>query len=229
MEGTSSSLPLTINNLLLTFKEFFIVWINQILYYNKIYNQLTFDKFKSFELIIYKNRNPLIQQYLNDLIINIINNLIVSQSNGLNEINCIIYNTNTNQIKSKYLIKFHNFIINLQQTINNLDDIANDQSSKLNIEGIDWQEIYTQFNSILFHHIQQLKQLNIDDNRDDTNFFKILVDLDEQINPTTSNWVRLQQQQTVESYDQPIEKKDYIPIGNVDLQIINFDLYNEIF
>lgn len=75
----SHSLPLTVENFLLTFKEYFTVWLNQILYYNHVYEQLTFDQFKSFDLIIYKNRNPQLQGYIEQLIVNVINQLIINQ------------------------------------------------------------------------------------------------------------------------------------------------------
>ena len=76
----SHSLPLTVENFLLTFKEYFTVWLNQILYYNHVYEQLTFDQFKSFDLIIYKNRNPQLQGYIEQLIVNVINQLIINQN-----------------------------------------------------------------------------------------------------------------------------------------------------
>mgnify|MGYP001026451391 CR=1 FL=1 len=96
----SHSLPLTVENFLLTFKEYFTVWLNQILYYNHVYEQLTFDQFKSFDLIIYKNRNPQLQGYIEQLIVNVINQLIINQKQSQS-------NYNTIQIILQYLILIH--------------------------------------------------------------------------------------------------------------------------
>lgn len=219
----SSSPPLTINNLLLTFKEFFVVWINQILYYNKVYDVASFDQFKSFELLVYKNRNPDLQKYVDDIIVNIINNFIINQ-NGIKEIKCVIYNEQTNELFRKFVLTFHNFIIDLKTTIGTLNnDINDDVSAKISIDGIDWSEIYCQFNSILFHHIQELKRIHVEE--ENHNSFKILVDLDELINnATTSNWVRLQPSHIASS---DLQSEKYIAVGNVDFEVLCFDLHNQ--
>lgn len=237
------TLPLTVRNFLLTFKEFLIVWLNQILYYNNIYDHLIFDKFTSFDLVIYKNRHPNLDQYIDQLFINIINELIIHRTkskhsnnddddsfNGLYNINCLIYNVDTNIIIDKYTINFHQFIINLQETIFDLSLNSIDNSSKLNIDNLNWNEINTQYNTILFHHIQNLKKFQKkSQNLNSNNFFlKITVDVDKLLyinnnNPHGSNWIRLNNGDG----DDSLTNITFTPIGQVDLDILNFNCYNE--
>lgn len=249
----SNNLPLTVENFLLTFKECFTVWLNQILYYNHVYEQLTFDQFKSFDLIIYKNRNPQLQGYIEQLIINVINQLIINQNqslpkqkrkkpqesfNGLYGINCLIYHTTDNTVVKQYTINFHQFIINLNDTINELklNDKNEDKSAVINIDSLNWDEIYTQYSTILFHHIQQLKvhEQNLikwrqQDRGVDDLFFKITVDVDQLLYINNyGNWVRLKRHDSNNSGENETQSV-FESIGDVNLEILNFNCYNIVF
>lgn len=224
------TLPLTTKNFLLTFKEFLIVWLNQILFYNNVYDPLIYDKFTAFDLIIYKNRHPNLDQYIDQLFLNIINELIINRKksknsddfNGLYNINCLIYNVETNTIISKYTLNFHKFIINLQDTIFDLSINSIDNSSKLKIDGLTWNEINTQFNTVLFHQIQLLKKIQPHRTNPDKYFFKITVDVDKllYINNYGSSWVRL-------NNGGDTFKATFTSIGQVDLDILNFNCFTE--
>ncbi|KAL6451277.1 hypothetical protein SBY92_002616 [Candida maltosa Xu316] len=225
---------LTVEKFLLIFKEFLVVWLNQILYYSKIYPTPTFDQFKAFNLVILINRHPDLSQFINQLFINIINQLIIHKqqsktntlSNGLLNINCLIYNVKTNTIIKKFTINFYQFITSLNQTIHSIDDLTSisDNSSKLNIDGLNWNEINTQYNALLFNHIQDLKQSPPTPKDTDELFFRITVDVDKSlyINSDNNNWVRLSG-----SDDKTTSKSHMKPIGQVDLEILNFNCFNE--
>ncbi|RLV89199.1 hypothetical protein JA1_005272 [Spathaspora sp. JA1] len=210
---------LTINNFLLTFQEFLITWFNQILYYNKIYEDLIYDEIKTFDLIVYKNRNPDLIKYLEQFTLDLINNLIINknQENGLVKITCVIYEEQdpTKYIRS-YNLKFHEFLVNLNDTIISLQQQENDTSAVINIPEINWLEINHRYKTILFLHIQELRKLKVDNNNE--LFFKILVDLDKSIYPN-SQWVRLEPNSNSNTRQ--------IPVGNLELNILNFDLHNE--
>ncbi|KAI5952885.1 hypothetical protein KGF54_003752 [Candida jiufengensis] len=233
------NLPLTINNFLIVFKEFLTVWLNQILYYNKIYDPLIFDEYKAFELIIKKNRHPQLDQYVDKLLLNIINNLIIGkkQTNGLNKISCLIYNTKSDKVIKSYSIKFYQFVINLEKTINELKESTDseDTSAIIDIPDITWIEIYTQFQTVLFKLIQELKkETSLEDIQyevgmsmnstmpDNDLFFKVIVDLDESIYASAEHWIRLNQSEntTIETVK---------PLAQLDLDIMNFDIVNEYF
>ncbi|EEQ47446.1 hypothetical protein CAWG_06023 [Candida albicans WO-1] len=253
----SHSLPLTVENFLLTFKEYFTVWLNQILYYNHVYEQLTFDQFKSFDLIIYKNRNPQLQGYIEQLIVNVINQLIINQKqsqskqrqkqkkqqetfNGLYGINCLVYHSTNNTVVRQYTINFYEFIINLNETINELKlhDKDEDNSAIINIESLNWDEIYTQYSTILFHHIQQLKiheKSLIEERQQDLEvddlFFKITVDVDQSLYINNyGNWVRLKRDGNRDNDSRDNETQCiFEPIGDVNLELLNFNCYNKVF
>lgn len=212
--------PLTVNNLLLVFKELLSVWINQILYYNKVYDPLIFDEYKAFDVIVWKNRHPHLEKYIDDLFLNVINNLIINkkQSNGLDKITCLIYNTKNDTVVRSYSIKFHQFILSLNETIAELKVTENyDTSSILNLPGVSWIEIYTQLQTILFQLIQQLRKTPISDTQGEDLFYKITVSLHEEIY-AGSNWVRLRETKQRD----PIENVQVI--SEADLGILSFTL-----
>lgn len=239
-------MKLTSKSLLLTFREFLIVWLNQILYYNDIYDRQIYDKFKSFNLIVYKNRHPKLDDYIISLFNNFIRNVFLHRTSrslesksatisGASQIVCVIYNTKTSKVLRKYVINFNELIINLGDTVG-IDDFLdddinqdeNDKSAYINLDGIDWKEIYTQFNTLLFHHIQELNKLEatryipLEDNE---TFFKIIVDLEESINIVNASWVRIRASILSQKSTSTINK--FVPVGDVNLQLINFDVHNE--
>lgn len=200
------------------FKELLSVWINQILYYNKVYDPLIFDEYKAFDVIVWKSRHPHLEKYIDDLFLNVINNLIINkkQSNGLDKITCLIYNTKNDTVVRSYSIKFHQFILSLNETIAELkvtDDY--DTSSILNLQGVSWIEIYTQFQTILFQLIQQLRKTPISDTQGEDLFYKITVSLHEEIY-AGSNWVRLNETKQRD----PVENVQVI--SEADLGILSF-------
>jgi len=215
-------LPLTVNNLLLVFKEFLSVWINQILYYNRVYDPLIFDEYKAFDVIVWMNRHPHLEKYIDDLFLNIINNLIINkkQTNGLDKITCVIYNTKNETVVRSYTIRFQQFILSLSETIAELKPVNDhDTSSLLNLPGISWIEIYTQFQTVLFQHIQQLRKTSISETQADDLFYSITVGLHEEIY-AGANWVRLNE-------TKQDNRIDHVQVINeVDLGILGFTLEN---
>ena len=220
LASETPDIPLTVNNLLLVFKEFLSVWINQILYYNKVYDPLVFDEYKAFDVIVWKNRHPHLEKYIDDLFLNVINNLIINkkQSNGLDKISCLIYNTKNDTVIRCYSLKFHQFILSLDETIAELKLVDDhDTSSILNVPGISWIEIYTQFQTMMFQHIQQLRKTPVSESQGADLFYKITVSLHEDIY-AGSNWVRLNE--TKES--KPVEHTTVL--SEVDLGVLGFTL-----
>lgn len=226
------ALPLTSANLLKSVKEFLSIWINQVLYYNRVYKSDIFDKFKSFNLVIYKNRNPQLEIYINDLLDNFFEIALVHRRNGstaghLNNLVIVIYNTKTNKILRKYVIKFSDLLSNLADTIPNNTMVPEDNSAAINIPHFTWNEIFTQINEALFKQINELKR-NIGSGVNDENndlFFKVFVDMQSTINLTSGNWVRVETH--APSRDNGSQKCKFVPISEVNLNLFNMDIYNE--
>lgn len=244
--------PLTVNNFFLVFREFVTAWLNEILYYNRVYDPLIFDDYKAFEILIHKNRHPHLSEYIDDFVLNVINNLIISkkQLNGLQSISCSIYDTESESVVKVYTIKFTQFIVNLDKTITELkEDLINDTSASLNVPDLTWREIHTQFQTVLFKHSQQLKKdaetvfvssssssssssnLNSGDTTRSTGnnfFFKITVDLDALVYPKSCDWVRLEK--NLKSKEEVFETTAKLKTcGELDLSVLSFDLVNTYF
>lgn len=231
-------LPLSVENVLLTLKEFLTVWINQIIYYNNIYVQESFSKFKSFDLVVYKSRNPIFNQYVDELINNFFQLLLKKKDMGkVHQISLIIYDTNSMKSSQKYSFKLQDFI-EVEDIMPNLDFLHKESSRETLIEmpNITWQEIYNQFKTVTYEHINCLKERSKVIDANNELFYKIIIELDDSINlnneDTGANWVRIN-----ETSDNPSKQLSRITdrenkikfksIGEVDLSVMSFDLYNE--
>lgn len=236
-------LPLTLPYVILTLKEFIIVWLNQVLYYNEIYPLEIYDKLKSFDTIVYQSRNPALNKYVEDLVNEFLQILVNGDGhdNGgkVNQILILLYDVKSNKTKKKYVVKF-NEMINLGASINDLNFLyllhEKDSESLLepviDIPNFTWDEIYSQLKSILFSQIEELKVQKNGSENDDL-FFKVIVDLEDSINLNVSinaetnsqhsNWVKT----SVTSEDSKQRKTKVVPIGEVSVGFICIDMYNE--
>lgn len=131
-------------------------------------------------------------------------------------------------------------MINLGASINDLNFLylvhEKDSESLLEpvieIPSFTWDEIYSQFKSILFSQIEELKVQKNGSENDDL-FFKVIVDLEDSINLNVSinaetnsqhsNWVKT----SVTSEDSKQRKTKVVPIGEVSVGFICIDMYNE--
>ncbi|KAI3406092.2 hypothetical protein KGF56_000933 [Candida oxycetoniae] len=236
--------PLTVNNFLLVFREFFTAWLNSVLYYNKVYDQLTFDEVKAFDILLYKSRNPHLDKYINDLVLNIINNMIINKSrpNSLQSVSCLVYDTRTDMVMKSYSLVFSQFVTNLSEAIHELrEDLEGDTSALLDLPHAPWQEIYAQFQTSLFKHIQELRQETTTSDQTATSssssssssntatendlFFKITVQLDSRIYPTNEGWVRLNEGNTLEESD--ARAFTLKPVCQLDLDLLCFEVVNK--
>lgn len=237
------SLPLTLPYVILTLKEFIIVWINQVLYYNEIYPPEIYDKLKSFDTIVYQSRNPALNKYIEDLVNEFL--LILVNGDGhtnggkVNQMLLLLYDVKSNKTKKKYVAKF-NEMVNLGPCVNDLNflyliDEKNPESllePVIDVPNFTWDEIYSQLRSILCSQIEELKSPKKDLEMDEL-FFKVIVDLedsidlnvnaDSEISNQHSNWVKL----TTTSGDRQKRKTKVVSIGEVSVGFICIDMYNE--
>lgn len=236
-------LPLTIPYVILTLKEFIIVWLNQVLYYHEIYPLEIYDKLKSFDTIVYQSRHPALNKYVEDLVNEFLQILVNGDGhdNGgkVNQMLILLYGVKSNKTKKKYVVKF-NEMINLGTSINDLNFLyllhEKDSESLLepviDIPNFTWDEIYSQLKSILFSQIEELKVQKNGSKNDDL-FFKVIVDVEDSINlnvninaeanSQSSNWVKL----SATREDSKQRKTKVVPIGEVSVGFICIDMYNE--
>ncbi|KAK6199491.1 DNA-binding protein [Scheffersomyces amazonensis] len=221
-------MSITVKALVLTFKEFLTVWINQILYYNKIYDIEIYDQSRAFDILVYHNRNPQLQTYINELINKLLNNI-----NNTLQLTLIIYNVKSQKPLRNYIINFHDLLINFHDLIImhdnfNNDDIKDDNSTIINDPQLSWKDIYLQFNTLLYHHINELKRNQIV-TPDNELFFKVIVNVPDSLNLVNSNWVRLSQSDNNTNNNNTNNNAiiKFKPIGQINLYIFNFDIHNE--
>lgn len=211
------------------------VWVNQILYYNKIYPQEAFDRKKSFNLVVLLNRNPALQEFIEKFTNDFLEVLIGRQTGGskVNQISINVFDQGSGDVVKRYILHFNDLLIDLGKTLGSQID-AEDRSSVINIEGITWDEIYTQFNTLLYEHLNELKtnemnELKASQTSSEVSeellktgpdlFFKIIIELDESVSLATTNWIRVKSKGS--------KSHRYKSIGEVSLGLINFDLHNE--
>lgn len=238
-------LPLTLPNVILTLKEFIIVWINQVLYYNAIYPKEIYDKVKSFATIVYQSRNPVLNKYIEDLVNEFLQIVIKGDGNDnggkVDQILIIIYDLKSNRTKKKYGMKF-NEVINFSSAIDDLEFLNSDNTDSENllkpvidIPNFTWEEIYSQLKSILSSQIEELKIVHANNSPFDDLFFKIMVDVEDSLNldmaasksetsSQYSNWVRIPPKSGIQ--EKTITRK-LIPVGEMSIGFIYMDLYNE--
>lgn len=238
-------LPLTLPNVILTLKEFIIVWINQVLYYNAIYPKEIYDKVKSFATIVYQSRNPVLNKYIEDLVNEFLQIVIKGDGNDnggkVDQILIIIYDLKSNRTKKKYGMKF-NEVINFSSAIDDLEFLNSDNTDSetllkpvIDIPNFTWEEIYSQLKSILSSQIEELKIVHANNSPIDDLFFKIMVDVEDSLNldmaasksetsSQYSNWVRIPPKSGIQ--EKTITRK-LIPVGEMSIGFIYMDLYNE--
>ncbi|ODV82251.1 DNA-binding protein, partial [Suhomyces tanzawaensis NRRL Y-17324] len=232
--------------IVLAVQEFLNVWINQILYYNKVYSPSLFDQAKAFNIPIHKNRNPKLNGYLDNLLQNFLKNVLIHREkkdekfkkgySAVDQLSIVIYNTKTRNVKKKYVLHFSELILCLGDLIGDLQNSSKDLSAKIDIPDFTWNTVYSQFNTLLYQHINELKRtekLDAKARQDyqsvfgvfDSNdlFFKVVIEMEDSIDLINHDWVKLQNS-TVSS-----KLNTFIPIGEVNLHLINFDIHNEYF
>jgi DNA polymerase zeta len=204
---------LTTKALLLTVKEFISVWLNQILYYNHVYDSNVYEKVTSFNQVVFVNRNPNFNEYVDTLVKNLFENLLFKPT-GIRHLVCVVYDDSKNVVLRKYQINFTE-VSDLKHVALDLDIDGPDNSTLINIPELTWSSIYNQLSSGLFYHIQELKRLIV--TLEDI-FFSIIVDVDSSTNLSVYNWVQLSGNTKT-----PTAKRS-AHLSDVSLQLFNFDL-----
>ncbi|CCE79304.1 Piso0_001358 [Millerozyma farinosa CBS 7064] len=238
------TLPLTLQNVILTIKEALVVWINQILYYNEIYPVELYEKRRSFERIVFISRNPILNQYIEDFLDDLFR-LIIGAHNrridgNIRKIIMMTYDVNTNETRERYVIELKN-LINLRDQLPDLtflqtkkDDPKHKDDAVLDIPGLNWSTIYSQLNSFLFEHITELKRkVSVSPADKSTWFYKLFVEAEPSSNLLSAsedsgnspvNWAQVKIHTPKEESRRPVS---YMPVSEVDAVFVLLVTYNE--
>lgn len=234
-------LLLTLQNVVLSLKEFLIVWANQALYHNQVYPNEVFAASKAFELIVHKSRNPFLNSYLNDLINEFLSILLKGRTGSggkVNELIMVIFDQRTNRMLHRYVVNCSQFVDLSKNVVDTafLDSerniLAEDNNALLlDIPGFTWDEIYAQFRALLFQHLSELKRHENTRKaipQNDDPFFKILLNVEDSLDLVSdvsenraSPWVRLNDTGT-EGH-----RTKFVALGEVSVGFLCFGLHNE--
>lgn len=200
--------PLTLQNVILCFKELIIDWINQILYYNDVYPKEVFTKMKSFDTIVFISRNPMLNSYIENLTNEFLKLLFIGRDGSgggkLRQLIIIVYRTDTNEAVKRYVLRCDEMIgMGSYITEDKFDDVANGTQGSdqydipVNIAGFDWKDIYAQFRSFLFNLMKTWKPAPSCSSSSNLDlFFKVIIDVNNELDLTIdkkkpSNWVKI--------------------------------------
>lgn len=202
-------MELNVGNVLKLIKELLVVYINSILYYHEVYPRYIFEKLKSFNQIIYVSRSEKLNDYIDKFTDDFIALLI--NSNQIHEFMVIVYQTNRNlasqdKMAYKYVIKFDEFVELSSK-------LKNDFSAKIDLPNFTWPQVYQQFNSFLFHHLQYLKTVKEIPDLE----FKLMINSNLNLN-VSDNWV---------NNNQPLKSNFIHPLDEVNIGFINLSSYVE--
>ena len=132
----------TVNSLVRTMREFLTLWIEQALYYYHVYDQRTYSQIRAFEIVVYRNRNPAVRQYLDLLVENIVDHL-----DSLKQVVCVIEDLSRTRV-AEYVVEMANVVVPLPLG-----------PTEIAIDGFGWAEIYTQLNLVMHNHVDQVKRV----------------------------------------------------------------------
>lgn len=202
-------MELNVGNVVKLLKELLVVHINSVLYYHEVYPRYIFEKVKSFNQIAYVSRSEKLSNYINKFVDDFVALLI--NSNNINELMVILYKPNSNVASQDHMA--HKYVIKFNEFVQLSTKIKDDFSAKIDLPNFSWPEVYKQFNSFLFQHLQYLKAVKEISGLE----FKLVVNSDLNLN-VSDNWV---------SNRQPLKSNFIHPLDEVSVGFINISSYVE--
>lgn len=217
------SAPLNLDNVLLQLRDFLVVWMTQIIYYNRIYPENAFEERKFLDLVILQSRVPPLNEYLQGFANEVVSVLVQKEGGGkLHDLVIIVYHESTLHIVKRYIIDFSQFVP-LAGQITSLDFLHMQSEvhlARINIPGFDWNEVYSCLRSVLFSHLEELKRTY--EPHELGLFYKLLLNVDNQVDLSgeQGQWVKLLSEEDT-------RKTKFVALGEISSGILCFDLHNE--
>lgn len=213
-----------LESILTQLRDFIVVWITQVIYYNHIYPENVFEERKYLDVIVNQSRAPPLNDYLKAFANRIIGILIEKNGGGkVHDVVVLVYNETTLHVLKRYLVNFSQFV-GLAGQISSLDFLENGTHAdlaRLNIPGMTSDNIYSYLRSLIFFHVEELKRT--EEVLDNKLFFKLLVNMDGEVDLSSSeepSWVRL-------TSEKDTRRTKFVPIGEMSVGFMCFDLHNE--
>lgn len=215
--------PLTLDKAILLVRDFLVVWISQVLYYNHIYEDNAFEQKLYLDLMVYQSRVP----ELNDYLLNFANEMtrvLVQKAGGgkVHEVVVLIYDETKLHVRKRYIANFGQFV-GLADQISSLDFLDGQSEvhvAKLSVPDMTWANLHTYMRGLLFFHIEELRRT--EETSPNELFFKLLLNVDGALvlNSKDTAWVQL----TSEDDDRAIK---FVHLGEMSVGFVCFDIHNE--
>lgn len=215
--------PITIENVLLQLRDFLVVWMTQIVYYNRIYPETAFEQRKYLDVIVHQSRVPKLNDFFKNFANEMITVLVKKAGGGkIHDVIMLIYNEANLHITKRYIVNFSQFV-GLADQVSSLEFLTKPmevQLAKIDLPDMTWSNIYTYLRSIIFFHIEELRRTP--EPEKNNLFFKLLLNVDESANLSSEDakWVKLTSEQSQ-------QKTKYVPLGEMSVGFLCFDLHNE--
>lgn len=215
--------PVTIENVLLQLRDFLVVWMTQIVYYNRIYPETAFEQRKYLDVIVHQSRVPKLNDFFKNFANEMITVLVKKAGGGkVHDVIMLIYNEANLHITKRYIVNFSQFV-GLADQVSSLEFLTKPvevQLAKIDLPDMTWSNIYTYLRSIIFFHIEELRRTP--EPEKNNLFFKLLLNMDESANLSSEDakWVKLTSEQSQ-------QKTKYVPLGEMSVGFLCFDLHNE--
>lgn len=215
--------PITIENVLLQLRDFLVVWMTQIVYYNRIYPETAFEQRKYLDVIVHQSRVPKLNDFFKNFANEMITVLVKKAGGGkIHDVIMLIYNEANLHITKRYIVNFSQFV-GLADQVSSLEFLTKPmevQLAKIDLPDMTWSNIYTYLRSIIFFHIEELRRTP--EPEKNNLFFKLLLNVDESANLSSEDakWVKLTSEQSQ-------QKTKYVSLGEMSVGFLCFDLHNE--
>lgn len=215
--------PLTLDKAILLVRDFLVVWIGQILYYNHVYDDNAFEKRLYLDIVVYQCRLPELNDYLVKFA-NEMTRVLVQRAGGgkVHEVVVLIYDETKLHVHKRYIANFSQFV-GLADQISSLDFLdgqAEVHVAKVALPDMTWANLHTYMRGLLFFHVEELRRT--EELAPNDFFFKLLLNVDGSlvINSEDTAWVQL----TSESDERDIK---FVHLGEMSVGFVCFDIHNE--
>lgn len=216
--------PLTLESVICQIRDFLVIWVGEIIYYNQIYAEESYAERTYKDNVVHQTRVPDLSDYLVNFANQMIKVLVEKNGGGkVHEVIVLIYDETNLHVCKRYIVNFSQFV-GLAGHFTSLDFLTGSSDTKLaslNLPDLTQANLDTELRSLMFLHIQELKRAAATVNPN--LFFKLLLNIDGSVNLSTSKnnlWAKLTLMDDVRS-------TKFVSLGETSLGFVCFDVHNE--
>lgn len=204
-------------------RDFLVIWIGEIIYYNRIYADESYDERTYMDNIVHQTRVPDLSAYLVNFANQMIRVLVEKNGGGkIHEVIVLLYDESNLHVCKRYIANFSRFV-GLAGHFTSLDFLTGSLDTKLarlNLPDLTEANLTTELRSLMFFHLQELKrEAALNPNL----FFKLLLNIDGAVNLSTSEnnmWAKL-------TLLDDTRTTRFVPLGETSVGFVCFDIHNE--